>query len=126
MGGGLALVLAAARPDAVAACVPFYGLIPWPDASPDYSEMSAAVLGHYAQKDDYFTPEAVRALEAQLKELGKDVEIARLRRRRSRLLQRHEARGVRPRGLGDSLAPHDRVPARAAGLILELRSRVPR
>jgi len=75
MGGGLALVLAAARPDAVAACVPFYGLIPWPDASPDFSKMSAAVLGHYAGKDEYFTPEAVRALETQLKELGKDVEM---------------------------------------------------
>jgi carboxymethylenebutenolidase len=75
MGGGLALVLAAARPDAVAACVPFYGLIPWPDASPDYSNMTASVLGHYAGKDDYFTPEAVRALERQLKDLGKDVEM---------------------------------------------------
>lgn len=75
MGGGLALVLATARPDAVSACVPFYGLIPWPDASPDFSKMTAAVLGHYAAKDEYFTPEAVRKLEAQLKELGKDVEM---------------------------------------------------
>jgi carboxymethylenebutenolidase len=75
MGGGLALVLATARPDAVAACVPFYGLIPWPEAAPDYSKMSASVLGHYAAKDEYFTPEAVRALETQLKELGKDVEL---------------------------------------------------
>lgn len=75
MGGGLALVLAAARPDAVAACVPFYGLIPWPDAAPDYSNMSASVLGHYAGKDEYFTPDAVRALERQLKDLGKDVEM---------------------------------------------------
>ena len=33
------------------------------------------MLGHYAGKDEYFTPEAVRALEAQLKELGKDVEM---------------------------------------------------
>lgn len=75
MGGGLALVLAAARPDAVSACVPFYGLIPWPDAAPDFSKMTAAVQGHYAAKDEYFTPEAVRALEAQLKDLGKDVEL---------------------------------------------------
>jgi carboxymethylenebutenolidase len=75
MGGGLALVLAAARPDAIAACVPFYGLIPWPDAAPDYSNMTASVLGHYAGKDGYFTPEAVRALEQQLKDLGKDVEM---------------------------------------------------
>ena len=58
MGGGLALVLATQRPDAVAAVVPCYGIIPWPDAQPDYSAMSAAVLGHYAEKDDFFTPEA--------------------------------------------------------------------
>ena len=37
MGGGLALVLATQRPDAVKAVVPAYGLIPWPDARPDYS-----------------------------------------------------------------------------------------
>src|SRR5690606_26234135 len=35
MGGGLALVLAAKRPDKVKAAVPWYGLIPWPDAEPD-------------------------------------------------------------------------------------------
>src|SRR5215212_4515969 len=35
MGGGLALMLAAQRPDAVKACVPFYGLIPWEGANPD-------------------------------------------------------------------------------------------
>jgi carboxymethylenebutenolidase len=75
MGGGLALVLAAARPDAVAACVPFYGLIPWPDAAPDFSKMTAAVLGHYAGKDEYFTPDLARALETQLKDLGKDAEF---------------------------------------------------
>src|SRR5688572_15357541 len=35
MGGGLALVLACNRPDAIKACVPFYGLIPWASAQPD-------------------------------------------------------------------------------------------
>jgi carboxymethylenebutenolidase len=39
MGGGLALVLATQRPDAVAAVVPCYGIIPWPDAQPDYTDM---------------------------------------------------------------------------------------
>lgn len=75
MGGGLALVLATLRPDAVAAVVPAYGLIPWPDAQPDYSKMTAAVLGHAAAEDDYFTPESARTLEAQLRELGKEVEF---------------------------------------------------
>ena len=75
MGGGLALVLATQRPDAVAAVVPCYGIIPWPDAQPDYSAMSAAVLGHYAEKDDFFTPEAANALAEQLRDMGKSVEI---------------------------------------------------
>ena len=59
MGGGLALVLATQRPD----------------AQPDYAAMSAAVLGHYAEKDEYFTPEAAQALAEQLRGLGKSVEI---------------------------------------------------
>jgi carboxymethylenebutenolidase len=74
MGGGLALVLATQRPDAVKAVVPAYGLIPWPDAQPDYSKLDAAVLIHAAGQDDYFTPEAAQALEAELKGLDKDVE----------------------------------------------------
>jgi carboxymethylenebutenolidase len=75
MGGGLALVLATQRPDAVKAVVPAYGLIPWPDAQPDYSKMTAAVLGHIGADDDYFTPERTRELEAQLRDLGKQVEF---------------------------------------------------
>jgi carboxymethylenebutenolidase len=75
MGGGLALVLATQRPDAVVACVPFYGIIPWPEAQPDFAPMGAAVLAHIGEKDDYFGPEPAAALEAQLKELGKDVEF---------------------------------------------------
>jgi carboxymethylenebutenolidase len=73
MGGGLALVLGTQRPDAVKAIVPAYGLIPWPDAQPDFAQLDAAILGHAAGEDDYFTPEAAMELEAQLKALGKDV-----------------------------------------------------
>ncbi len=73
MGGGLALVLACQRPDAVAAVVPAYGVIPWPDAQPDYPAMTAAVLGHVAALDGSFTPEAASALEAELTALGRDV-----------------------------------------------------
>lgn len=75
MGGGLALVLATQRPDAVKAVVPCYGIIPWPDAQPDYAAMTAAVQGHYAEKDDFFTPQAALALGDQLRGMGKDVEI---------------------------------------------------
>lgn len=72
MGGGLALVLAAARPDAVRAVVPCYGVIPWPDAQPDYTRLLAAVEGHYAQLDESAPPAAVHALEEQLRSLGKE------------------------------------------------------
>lgn len=75
MGGGLALVLATQRPDAVAAVVPAYGLIPWPDAQPDYAQLAAAVQIHAAGQDDYFTPEAAEALESELRGLGKSVEL---------------------------------------------------
>jgi carboxymethylenebutenolidase len=75
MGGGLALVLGTLRPDAVKAVVPFYGVIPWPSAQPDWSKLNGAVLGHYAEKDAFFTPAAAQDLENTLKSLGKDVEI---------------------------------------------------
>jgi len=75
MGGGLALVLATKRPDKVAAVVPCYGIIPWAEAQPDYSAMTAAVLGHYAEKDDFFTPAAAEELATTLRGLGKEVEI---------------------------------------------------
>jgi carboxymethylenebutenolidase len=75
MGGGLALVLATQRPDAVSAVVPCYGIVPWPGVQPDYAAMSAAVLGHYAEQDEYFTPEKANELAEQLRGLGKSVEI---------------------------------------------------
>src|SRR5262245_27230462 len=46
MGGGLAMVLAARRPDDVVACAPYYGIIPWPNAEPDWSVLQAPVRGH--------------------------------------------------------------------------------
>jgi carboxymethylenebutenolidase len=75
MGGGLALVLGCQRSDAVAAVAPFYGLIPWPGAQPDYSQLTAAVQGHYAERDNFASPTAARALEAELTGLGRDAEF---------------------------------------------------
>jgi carboxymethylenebutenolidase len=75
MGGGLALVLAARRPDKVKAAVPWYGLIPWPNAEPDWSQLDAKVLGHYAEKDGFFDPPKVAELQDKLTSLGKDAEL---------------------------------------------------
>ena len=75
MGGGLALVLAAKRPDKVKAVVPWYGLIPWPDAEPDWSQLDAKVLGHYAGEDDFFGPDKVADLQRKLDDAGKDARL---------------------------------------------------
>jgi carboxymethylenebutenolidase len=77
MGGGLALWLATLRPDDVKAVVPFYGIIPWPAAQPDFSKLQAAVLGHYGENDDFAPPEVARKLEEEIKGSGVDVEFLR-------------------------------------------------
>ena len=74
MGGGLALWLATLRPDRVRAAVPFYGIAP-DGAEPDWSALTAAVEGHFAEDDDRASPEAVTALEKRLTELGKEVRV---------------------------------------------------
>jgi len=75
MGGGLTLVLACQRPDAVAAAAPYYGVIPWASAQPEWSALSARVIGEYAENDAFAGPAAVRALEKQLRDLGKDATL---------------------------------------------------
>jgi carboxymethylenebutenolidase len=75
MGGGLALVLATQRPDKVKACVPWYGIIPWPTAQPDWSTLEAKVLGHFAENDSFFNPAGVAELQATLDGLGKEAEL---------------------------------------------------
>lgn len=72
MGGGLALVLGTRRPDAVRAVVAFYGLIPWPDAQPDWSALDAAVLGHFAENDGFASPEYVAQLVRSLRDGGNE------------------------------------------------------
>jgi carboxymethylenebutenolidase len=75
MGGGLALVLATRRPDRVKAVVPWYGLIPWPNAQPDWSKLDAKVLGHFAELDGFFSPDKVAELQSTLDGLGKDAQL---------------------------------------------------
>lgn len=72
MGGMLSLMLAASRADKVKAVVPFYGF-PQGEMEPDWTALDASVQGHMAENDDFFSPDAARALEAKLRGLGKDV-----------------------------------------------------
>ena len=73
MGGVLSLFAAAKNPERVGACVVFYGI--HPKVEPPLEDLRAPVLGLYAERDEAVPPEAVRALEARLKELGKSVEV---------------------------------------------------
>ena len=76
MGGGLALVLATQRPDAVKAVAPYYGLIPWAAAQPDWSQLDAKVVGEYAERRRVLHAGARRpSCEAQLRGLGKDATL---------------------------------------------------
>lgn len=72
MGGALTLLIAAHQGDRVKAAVPFYGAPLGPQA-PDWSGLTASVEGHFAENDDFFGPAAIRALESELKGMGKDV-----------------------------------------------------
>jgi len=54
--------------------VPYYGA-PLGENEPDWSGLSAPVLGHYAENDDFFPPDAVKALGEKLTEMGKDVTL---------------------------------------------------
>ena len=72
MGGALALYTAT-KNTKVGACVVFYG--GHPKVKPDLPNLHAPVLGLYAGKDGFVTPESVRDLERQLKDLGKQIEV---------------------------------------------------
>jgi len=72
MGGALSLFAASKNPE-VGACVIFYG--GHPNVKPDLPSLKAPVLGLYAEKDGFVTPDSVRALEKNLKDLGKRVEM---------------------------------------------------
>ena len=74
MGGMLTLVVAAQQGERIGAAVPYYGA-PLGDRAPDWSGLSAPVLGHFAENDDFFPIAAVRELEATLNGMGKDVTI---------------------------------------------------
>lgn len=72
MGGQLSLFAACANAS-VGACVDFYGI--HPNVAPDLAGLEAPVLGFFAERDGFVTPEAARKLEADLRAAGKEVEI---------------------------------------------------
>ena len=72
MGGALSLYTATKNPK-IGACVVFYG--GHPNVKPDLPNLHAPVLGFYAERDGFVTPELARELESTLKDLGKQIEV---------------------------------------------------
>jgi carboxymethylenebutenolidase len=72
MGGALSLYTAT-KNDKIGACVVFYG--GHPKVKPDLPNLHAPVLGLYGQKDKSVSPDVVRKLEREVKELGKQIEV---------------------------------------------------
>ena len=74
MGGMLSLLLAAQEGDRIGAVVAYYGY-PSGDMEPDWSNLTAPVLAHIAEKDEFFNAEGAQQLERKLKGMGKDVTV---------------------------------------------------
>jgi len=72
MGGQLALFASTLNPS-VGACVNFYGI--HPNVKPDYAKLSGPVLGLFAEKDGFVTPQVARDVDAAIKQAGKQSEI---------------------------------------------------
>jgi carboxymethylenebutenolidase len=72
MGGMLALVAAAQQGDKIGAVVTYYGA-PLGDGAPDWTGLTAPVLGHFAGDDAFFPSEVCMALGVELDDADKDV-----------------------------------------------------
>jgi carboxymethylenebutenolidase len=72
MGGQLALYAGTVAPDQIGAVVDCYGI--HPNVKPDWSRLRAPVLGLFAEQDANVNPGVVRALEAEIKAAGKQIE----------------------------------------------------
>ena len=72
MGGQLALFAGTVNGN-VGAVVDFYGI--HPNVKPDYAKLAGPVLGLFAEKDAFVTPQTAREVEAAIKKAGKSVAI---------------------------------------------------
>ena len=72
MGGQLALA-AACKSSRVGACVDFYGI--HPSVTLDFSRLRAPVLGLFAERDAFVSPEVARKLENDIRSAGKKIEL---------------------------------------------------
>ena len=104
MGGMLTWILMANRPDRIKAGVPFYGY-PSGDDAPDFSKIEAVVQGHFAENDDFFGPDGVRALQSELDALGKQATLTVHPGTGHAFMAPHDAMGNYDEELAESLWP---------------------
>jgi carboxymethylenebutenolidase len=71
MGGQLAL-FAGCIDGRIGAVVNFYGV--HPNVKPDYGRLAGPVLGLFAEKDGFVTPQVARDVETAIRKAGKQVE----------------------------------------------------
>ena len=95
MGGALSLYAACKSPD-IGASVIYYG--GHPKVEYEFGQLSAAVLGHWAEDDD-FANATIPLVEPALKEKGHRLPVPHLPGNAARVLQRRPTRGL-PRGGG--------------------------
>jgi len=69
LGGQLSLYAACLHPDAVGACVNYYGV--HPNVKPDVAKLAAPVLGFFAEKDSFVNAKVVKDLSDRLTKAGK-------------------------------------------------------
>ena len=72
MGGQLALFAATINPS-IGATVDFYGI--HPNVKPDYAKLAGPVLGLFAEKDSYVTPQVAKEVDRAIKAAGQSSEI---------------------------------------------------
>jgi carboxymethylenebutenolidase len=71
MGGALTFAAAATIPG-IGAAVPFYGI---PSPAPDYAEVKAPILAHFAARDGWAKPSDAEAIQRQLTARGQAMEL---------------------------------------------------
>jgi carboxymethylenebutenolidase len=72
MGGGFAIHLAAQQGDKIGAAVPYYGVL---QSQPDFGAITAPVMGHYAETDDFAPPEKALEMGRAIRAAGGDAAI---------------------------------------------------
>lgn len=73
--GGAVTIIGAAKLSELTAGVAFYGIPP--EQAAKASDIKIPLQGHFANKDDWCTPDAVNAFEKAAKDAGKSVEFFR-------------------------------------------------